>query len=720
MADQDPSPSLVFHPSARRIVRFGAFRMDLTDGTLWRDGEEIRLPPRALALLQHLVERAGRVVSKQALMDAAWKDAHVSETSLTEAIGVIRQALGDDPQQPRFVQTVHRRGYRFVAPIAVDGAQTSAFDSAQGRPTIGMAPDEELREGRGRFPRLLVGALAAVMLLAAVTIAWFGPWRRAAERVTRASITLPADQAPAPGLNAHPVVAISPDGERIVYTAGSTGSYQLFLRRMDQFEATPIPGTHGGHGPFFSPDGRAVAYFQQGALKRVSLDGGEVMTIASAAGGFGGTWLEDGTIVFAPEATGGLMRVPDAGGTPTPLPRPTSGCGYRWPSAAADGDTIIATRWPSSVLTAAVVAISIKGGTERVIAERATFGRYVPTGHVVFLRQGELLATPFTPGGGSGQIKTVLPDVMTGATGAGQFGFSPAGTLLYLPDTPERTRRLLAVVDRQGRMTDLPISGRPFQNISTCGERFAVTISERGASDVWTGRVDRTTLSRLTSDGLNIEPVWTPDCQTLTFSSSQTGVMNIYRKPADGSGEAQRIVEGPQTLAPGSWTPDGRSLLHWQLGGETRADIWILDRDSGRRRPLVSTRATESVPRVSPDGRRFAYQSDESGRAEIYIGSLEGSGRIQVSSDGGTWPAWSGDGRELYYLHSRSIMRVAMPEAPGGAPSDPQQVFTHPDLVTFRPTPAGFLIVRRTAEHLPLTKLNLVVNWFAELQRQIP
>jgi serine/threonine-protein kinase len=463
-----------------------------------------------------------------------------------------------------------------------------------------------------------------------------------------------------------------------------------------------------------------VAYFQGGALKRVSLDGGDIATIAAAPGGFGGVWLEDGTIVFAPESTGGLVRVAATGGTPTPLPRPTLGCGYRWPSVAADGDTIIATRWPSSMLTASVVAISLKSGTERVIAERATFGRYVPTGHVVFVRQGELHATPFTPTAGTGELKTIISDVMTGATGAGQFGFSPAGTLLYLPDTPDRTRRLLAVVDRQGRMTDLPIQGRPFQNISTCGERFAVTINERGASDVWTGRLDRTTISRLTSDGVNIEPVWTPDCQTLTYSSSQTGVMNIYTKPADGSGEARRIVEGPQTLAGGSWTSDGRSLLYWGLGGETRADIWILDRDTGRRRQLVGTRATDALPRVSPDGRRFAYLSDGSGRAEIYVGSLEGEGRTQVSSEGGSWPSWSLDGRELYYLQNRTIMRVVMPEGSDGAPSDPQPVFTHPDLVTFRPTPTGFLIVRRTAEHLPLTKLNLVVNWFAELQRQIP
>jgi serine/threonine-protein kinase len=716
MPDQDPSPSLVFHPSARRIVRFGAFRMDLTDGTLWRGGEEIRLPPRALALLQYLVERAGRVVSKQALMDAAWKDAHVSETSLTEAIGVIRQTLGDDPQQPQFVQTVHRRGYRFVAPIAIDGTPTLDF-----RPSIAAPTEvEKPRPPRRRATGLLAGALAVAVLAGAAALLWFAPWRRSVERVTRATITLPADQAPAPGLNAHPVVALSPDGDRIVYTAGSTGSYELFLRRMDQFEATPIPGTRGGHGPFFSPDGRSVAYFQDGMLKRVSLDGGDVSSIAPAQTGFGGTWLDDGSIVFAPEATGGLMRVAASGGTPTPLPRPTLGCGYRWPSAAADGDTIIATRWPSSVLAAAVVAISLKHGTERVIAERATFGRYVPTGHVVFLRKGELHATPFDLTAGAGESRTVLSDVMTGVTGAGQFGFSPAGTLLYLPDAPERTSRLLAIVDRQGRVTDLPMQARPFQNISTCGERFAVTINERGSSDVAVGRLDRSTLSRLTSDGLNVEPVWTPDCQTLAFSSSRTGVMNIYTRPADGSGEAQRLVESPHTAAAGSWTPDGNRLLYWQVGGDTRADVWILDRETGRRRPLVATRAMEMMPRASPDGRRFVYESNESGRFEIYVGWLDRSGRVQVSSEGGAWPAWSVDGREIYYLQSRAIMRVRMPDDAEGAPGDPEQVFTHPDLVTFRPTPTGFLIVRRTAEHLPLTKLNLVVNWFAELQRQSP
>ncbi len=148
MQDHDPPRTLAFHPSARSVVYFGSFRLDLSDGLLTRNGEEVRLPPRALTILQHLVERAGRIVSKQTLMDVAWKDAHVSETSLTEAIGLIRQALGDDPQKPEFIQTVHRRGYRFIAPIATDApAATPHVDPERPAERVSRAPVKLLAEG---------------------------------------------------------------------------------------------------------------------------------------------------------------------------------------------------------------------------------------------------------------------------------------------------------------------------------------------------------------------------------------------------------------------------------------------------------------------------------------------------------------------------------------------------------------------------------------------
>jgi Tol biopolymer transport system component len=206
-----------------------------------------------------------------------------------------------------------------------------------------------------------------------------------------------------------------------------------------------------------------------------------------------------------------------------------------------------------------------------------------------------------------------------------------------------------------------------------------------------------------------------PDCQTLTFASSRSGVMNIYAQRADGGGEARRILAGPHTLAPGSWTPDGRLLAHVEIGGATGSDIWILDTATDRRQKFAGSKSNEGVPRISPDGRWLAYHSDESGRYEVYVRPLESQVRVQVSSDGGSSPAWSPDGRELFYVHERAVMRVRMPDAPGATPGDPEQVFAHPDLVAFRPTAHGFLFVRRTAEHLPLTKLNLVLNWFAEL-----
>src|SRR5687768_17571542 len=228
MHERDPA-RLILHPSsARPIVYFGPFRLDLADGLLSRDGEEIRLPPRALALLQHLVERAGRIVSKASLMDVAWKDAHVGEASLIEAIGLIRQMLGDDPQKPAYIQTVHRRGYRFIAPIATD-------------PPSSTPPVQDLPLPPAESSRARLTALAAAAVLLVLGGVWFWGRRPAADpQVARVNVAFPSEQAPVPSLNAHPIVALSPDGERFVYIGGAAGSTTLFLREMNRFDAIQI------------------------------------------------------------------------------------------------------------------------------------------------------------------------------------------------------------------------------------------------------------------------------------------------------------------------------------------------------------------------------------------------------------------------------------------------------------------------------------------------
>src|SRR5687768_14063781 len=229
-------PGLSFHPSARRVVRFGPYRTDFSDGSLWRGDQEVRLPPRALALLLYLLERPGRVVSKTELMDAVWRDANVSETSLTEALGIVRHALGDSAADPQFIQTLHRRGYRFIAPVTVE---LPASVPRVVTPPAGVAVAEPPAPATEK-PGIRVAAFATAAVLAGVVIAgslWLAADRGRPEAVTRAVITLPSTQAPPISLSLYPIVALSPDGQDIVYVAGNGTVNQLFVRRMNQFEA---------------------------------------------------------------------------------------------------------------------------------------------------------------------------------------------------------------------------------------------------------------------------------------------------------------------------------------------------------------------------------------------------------------------------------------------------------------------------------------------------
>jgi DNA-binding winged helix-turn-helix (wHTH) protein len=338
---------VTFHPAtARRSLLFGPFRFDVIDKTLSRDGQEIRLPPRALMILDHLLERPNRVVGKQELLDLVWKDAFVGESSLTEAIGVLRQALGDSASGAEYIQTVHRRGYRFVAPIRIDAQSAPAS-----APTLVTPPEPpavpEPREPRIR--RLTVG-VAVLAVLAAITIAlWFALRPDPAPALTRATITLPVAQAPAPGLTAQPMAALSPDGRRIVYVAGAPGSFRLFLRAIDQFEAVSVPGTDGAHAPFFSPDGNSIGFFVRDRLMVMTLPDGQPIDLAEAGGGHGGWWHTDGSIIFATGLGEGIFRISATGGERRPVRiAGFDGATLRHPTLTLDGRSLLATAiwWP--------------------------------------------------------------------------------------------------------------------------------------------------------------------------------------------------------------------------------------------------------------------------------------------------------------------------------------------------------------------------------------
>jgi serine/threonine-protein kinase len=463
-------------PHGRAPVAFGPFRFDPEDRILFRDGVEVPLPPRALGVLDLLLERAGKLVPKQVLIDGVWKDAAVTETSLIEAISVVRQALGDDPQKPIYIQTVHRRGYRFVAPLIDPEAARASADPApepEPRPEPVAAPDTvdvaELPSPNVE-PRLLVPATpidqpqpasrqrprprwvwaAAVAVLVVAALAGLIAVRvtRTSPRVvTRAEIPLAA--AVPPGGVSQPTLAISSDGRTLAYVAGDAGTRHLYVRPMDRLDARPIEGAGNAYAPFFSPDGRWVGFFSDGWLRKVSADGGPVRALCAAADPFGASWGADGRIVVA--LGGSLYTVPEEGGEPRPIGTRASGHVYRWPDMLPGAATVLATRWRSSLDDARIVAIDLETGEERTIVEGATFGRCTPSGHLVFASPRGLMAVSFDRAGlrARGPAVAVVPNPVTDrSTGAAHIAFSGGGTLLYLPDeAPRLPARLMLVTE---------------------------------------------------------------------------------------------------------------------------------------------------------------------------------------------------------------------------------------------------------------------------------
>lgn len=692
---------------------FGPFRFDLADKVLSRDGEEIRLPPRALALLEHLVERPQRIVSKQELLDVVWKDAFVGESSLTEAIGVLRQALGDSASGAGYIQTVHRRGYRFVAPLRSQAGPMPEPAIVPVSPAV--PPGDALNELPEAIPnrRSLTLAIAAVALTAVAVVAagaWLLPWRDDLSGVTRSTITLPATEAPAPGLNAQPIAALSPDGRRIVYVAGAPGSFRLFLRSIDQFEAIPLPGTDGGFGPFFSPDGSSIGFFVGDRLFVKKLPDGQAVDLGDAGAGFGGWWHTDGTILFATGVRGGLFRIPATGGERQAITVPGFNSGtLRHPTMLADGRTIVATEWGLNVRDSRIVVIDLKARTVRPLA-RGVYARAIPDGRIVYLRDGNLVATPLD---GSGPETPLISGIMTGVSGAGQYALSSSGTLLYVPEVPGRLLRRLVRISVDGKQEPLPFEPRPYQNavLSPDGRRLLATIYERGASDLWLGDLDRGVLQRLTSEGGSAEPVWSRDGSTIYFTSRRAGPMNIYRMPADGASPASLVSSVPG-LSVSSVTRDDVVLaLRLNLG--VGADILRIEPD-GTTSEWLATPAAEGGAQLSPDDLYVAYQSEQSGRSEVYVRDISGwPPERQVSLGGGARPGWSADGRYIFFTTSdRRFYRVAFND---GVLSRPEELFANNRLMFIRPGPDGIIGLLAIEEERPLTTLNLVVGWASEV-----
>lgn len=461
-----------------------------------------------------------------------------------------------------------------------------------------------------------------------------------------------------------PALDLSPDARNIVYAADRGLGTQLYLRRLDKPGVEPLAGTEEARHPFFSPDGRSVAFFSENELLTIDLDSGRVNTVIEVMPeSSGGSWADDGYLYYTPNPSSGILRVPAQGGDPEPVSQldPTrKERAHLWPVVLPGSKVLLYNAvGDAGVAASRLVAESMAGGKKTVLAEGGAGARYLEArggapAQVVYADRGKLLVLPFDPESlrPMAAPRTIIDGVRTEATGAAQYGLARDGTLAFLPGTAELGDRTLVWGDRNGQVEPLPAPRRNYHSprISPDGRRIAVEINDAGRFDVWVYDIERSTLSRLTFEGNNFAPVWSPNGRRIAFVSDREGSFSLMDKPYDDSAPARELISSENSLLPSSWSPDGRFLAYYARHPERQLDLWIWSEETKESRVFLATPSSELKPMFSPDGRWIAFSSDRTGRREVYLTPFpEAEPVTAISLEGGRSPVWNRDGSALFF-----------------------------------------------------------------------
>jgi serine/threonine-protein kinase len=489
------------------------------------------------------------------------------------------------------------------------------------------------------------------------------------QREGKYTIALPRD-APVLALTTTPSIAFSPDGTTLVYAADRGGTFQLYRRDMNQFEVVPIPRTENAHGPFFSPNGEWVGYFdfQDRRLKKVALSGGAPTVICDAQGlSVGGSWASDDMIVFSFVGTG-VLRVSADGGTPELVASPDAERGenaYLLPQILPGGEAAlftIGTPGMTSYDDALIGLVSLDTGAVEILLEGGSNPRYVPSGYIVYGRADWLMGVPFdvTRLEITGPPFQIFEGVLTSENiGYAQFGFSRDGTLVYVPGTREAWYNRLVWVGRDGAVEPVPLAPRIFRRLRLSPDGTKLALQLGGGTDhLWIYELDRGTFTRFTFEWDNFSPVWEPDGGNLIYGTSGRGFRIFFRKSTAGGASEEELLQRQTSIYPDSCSPDGVWLAYTQSNPDTNMDIYLLPlRGGSTPQPFLQSRFDERQAAFSPSGGWIAYTSNESGEDQVYVQAFSsGSGKIQISTEGGTGPAWAHNERELYYRNGSKMM----------------------------------------------------------------
>jgi Tol biopolymer transport system component/DNA-binding winged helix-turn-helix (wHTH) protein len=738
--------------SNHRVYRFGPFELNPDAGEVRKRGIRIRVQDQPLKLLNALVERPGELITREELQRRLWPDDTFVdfEHGLNAAATRLRQALGDSAQTPRFVESIPRRGYRFIAPVELNGHDSQARNGTEASSStdveissialancINPPPAQEGAPPVAGRKVMLAWIAASAFFMAAALVALINFRERPSEDRLITFTLLPPEGT---RLGEFDSLAVSPDGRRLALTAtDSAGETQLWVRRLDALSAKRLDGTAGALFPFWSPDSRAIGFFANGKLKTIDASGGQPKMICDAASGRGGSWSRKGVIVFAPLLNSPVFQVSSAGGEAkrvTALDGSRQELSHRWPVFLPDGKHFLYRVHSGEPKQASAIYIgTVDSGRSTLLLEHASNAEYASgesgNGYVLFVRDGTLMGQTFDASRLKlkGESFPVAERVaFTQYIEPLRAHFSVSGTGVLVHKSSRGTDRL-TWVDRNGvSLAVIGEAGTHLAPVLSPDERqVAVDRMDPHTSTFDIYRIDSSSgvSSRFTFEARDhASPVWSPDGSRIAFSKRQAGIFDLYFKLSSGAGGEQELVKSKGWKFPTDWSPDGRFLIYYQIDSERRnRSLWALPIvEDAKTAPLLQTEANDTDAVSSPDGKWFAYSSDHTGKHEIYVQPFppsRGAGKWMVSSGGGSRPKWTRRGKELFYLSpDKTMMAVPVSTEGGFRAGIPRPLFQTNIVNDFRARFAvtgdgGRFLIPIASDQTGSPSTTVIVNWMS-------
>jgi len=637
-------------------------------------------------------------------------------------------------ETPAAAQSLLRRCLKKESHLRLRDIGDARLEIAEGleqaaSPAVPVPPRTAPRRSR-LLSFVLAGAVAALAIA-------LGVFRLVSDRRPRPGSLAVVSVIPPPGTHLQWAI-VSPSGEKLALVAADPGgATHLWVRAFDSPTPRKLADTAGVTYPFWSPDSRFLGFFADGRLKRVGADGGAVETLCEA-GARGGSWGRDGTIVFASTGVSGLLTIPAAGGTPTPLTTLNRALGensHRWPSFLPDGRNVLYfVRNPVDPSLAGVYVVSLDTKESRQLVRANSLAVYAPPGFLLYRRGENLVAHPFDSRTLhlTGEPVTIADEVWyePSFTALANFNVSEDGRLAYRSGGIERTELLW--FDRSGKVLGRVGEAANYLNLYLSPDDRQVAVSQTDERtenrDLFVYNVASNRVRQLTFEAASdFSPVWSPDGRRIIFSSDRKGDFDLYEMDASGSSEARLLLKSDTTKLVTDWSSDGRLVTYSSLDAGRR-DVWALRLDGLEAAPLRNTEAAEWFAVISPDNRWLAYCSNELGQFEVFVEPLgRGGGRWKISAGGGFQPVWHAKGKELFYLDPHGkLMAVDIVQSLDTFEASPRVLFpTRVNVATVNPPDSlnhydvsadgeRFLIASQPeATSVPVV---VVFNWNARLR----